>query len=53
MADKPTTQKSQPRKKDVEPIDIPIPTRSQVFGDLAKTAQPQKPTRRRRDQDKP
>jgi hypothetical protein len=51
MAEKPTTQKSQPYKgkeRGVEPIDIPIPTRGQVFGDLAKAAKPQKPLPRKR-----
>lgn len=47
MADKPKTQKSQPPKPGVESIDIPIPTRGQVLGDLAKTARPQKQKRKR------
>lgn len=38
MIEKPRTQKTQPKKG--EPIDIPIPTRKQVFDDLAKSAQP-------------
>lgn len=43
MADQePTTQKTQPRPRKKgklpEPIDIPIPTKRDVFSDLAKTA---------------
>ncbi len=50
MADKPRTQKTQPHKgkeRGVEPIDIPIPTRGQVFRDLAESAKPQKSKRKR------
>jgi len=47
MADKPT-QKTQPKKKGAEPIDIPIPSRDQILGDLAKTAQPENPKRKKR-----
>jgi hypothetical protein len=41
MSDQPTqpaTQKTRPKKGD--PVDIPIPTKQDVFGDLAKTARP-------------
>jgi len=39
MADEPT-QPTQPKKG--EPVEIPIPTRDEVFGDLAKVAKPRK-----------
>jgi hypothetical protein len=48
MPEKEPTQKTRPRKKGAEPLDIPIPTREQVFGDLAAAAQPQKPLPRKR-----
>ena len=35
------TQKTQPKKG--EPIEIPIPTREEVFRDLEKVAKPRKP----------
>jgi len=52
MAEKPT-QKTQPRGKNddgtpAEPIDIPIPTRGQILGDLARSAQAAAPKKRRR-----
>lgn len=41
MADEPT-QKTQPRT-DAEPIEIPVPKREAVFGDLRKVAPPVEP----------
>jgi hypothetical protein len=47
--DEPTdpTQPTQP--KEGEPIDIPVPTRKDVLGDLAKVARPERKSRKRRD----
>ncbi len=42
MPDEPT-QPTQPKKGD--PVDIPVPTRDEVFGDLAKVAKPRKKER--------
>jgi len=39
------TQPTQPKKGD--PIQIPVPSRAQILGDLAKTAQPEKRKTRR------
>lgn len=33
-------QMTQPKGKNAEPIEIPIPTKRDVFSDLAKTARP-------------
>ena len=39
MTDKqPAKQKTKPRKKGAKPIEIPVPKREQVFGDLEKLA---------------
>ncbi len=36
------TQETQPRKRGADPIDIPVPTREAVFGDLEKVAKPKR-----------
>ena len=41
MAEEPT-QPTQPAKG--EPVDIPVPTRDEVFRDLGKVAKPRKPS---------
>jgi hypothetical protein len=48
MPEKEPTQRTTPHRANVKPMEIPIPTRGQIDDALAKMAQPQKASGKRK-----